>query len=296
MGILTPELQKDTLLVKTVMSSPSWIRTKAEELTEKEELLSAFFRPYGGPVIGGGIVHPVGRPGDQYTADDVVERAPGDEYRVVRAVDPEYRVAAVRDYGAKFEVTDEEIARNDTSTLNLNVRQLTNTLVRKLNLSALAAVEQALDQLPGKGTIASSAKWSDLITVGPLDQITPNAQRPLADMVRAQLAADEEQLGIKHDLLLVAPQQEADLRIGYGDTLAAVLASTGLELKSSPYVATGTAYVLKKGGAGYVGYETPLAVEYIDKRENRCKVVQAYAVPSYAVDQPRAVKKIVGLE
>lgn len=296
MGILNPKITNNELLLKTVMANPAWIRAKVDDLTETQELLSAFFRPYASHVVGGGIVHPIGRPGDQYTADDVVERAPGDEYRVVRAVDPEYRVAAVRDFGAKFEVTDEEIARNDVSSLNLNVKQLTNTLTRKLNLSALAAVENGLEEIPGKGMIAAAAAWSDVITVGPADQITPNSRRPLADIVRAQLAADEEQLGIKHDLLLVAPQQAADLRIGYGEALADLLASTGLELLVNPYVSSGTAYVLKKGGVGYVGYETPLTVEYIDKRENRSKVVQAYAVPSFAVDQPRAVKKIVGLE
>ncbi|WP_404314347.1 major capsid protein [Prescottella equi] len=295
MGILQPTLDGNELTVSMIMSNPSFITAKVDELTETEELLSTFFRPYASKVEGGGILHPVSRQGDQYTVDDVVERGPGDEYRTVQALDPEYRLAVLRDFGGKFEVTDEEVDRNDIVAMNLKVKQLTNTLVRKLNRSALASVEKALAELPGAGTIASTASWSDLVTVGPLDQITPNAARPMADMVRAQLAADEEELGIKHDLLLVSPQQEADLRIGYGDTLAAVLASTGLSLKSSPYVADGTAYVLAKGKVGYVGYERRLTVEYIDKREVRSKVVQAYAVPSFAVDQPRAIKKIVGI-
>ncbi|MFI7165322.1 major capsid protein [Rhodococcus erythropolis] len=297
MGILLPKLdaQNQSVTVKFLMNNPSWLRAALDKLIDGNEILSTFFTPTNQPVVGGGILHTVTRPEDRYSADDVVERAPGDEYAYVRGVDPEARLALVRDWGGRFDVTDEEEKRNMLSYVDSQLRQLANTLTRKVNLAALAAVDDALTETPGGSALVGASDWSNFLVVGPAEQITPNSSRPAADWVHAQLEADQERLGIVYDTLVVAPQQAADLRVGYGDQLTAVLTSAGLTLTTLTHLSNGTAYLLKKGAAGRVGFEYPLTTDVIDKRENRKKIVQAYAVPAFAVDQPRAVKKIVGL-
>lgn len=296
MGILQPQLRENAVTVATVMNSPGFIETKILELVESGLIVEKFFSPASGPVIGGGLVYHVVRTGDQFLADDVVERAPGDEYAVVETVEPESRMALVRDFGGKFLIEDERITRNTMSYLNLQVLQLANTIQRKLNRMALAAVDAALATVPGGGMLAATAPWANTVTVGPLDAITPNAERPIADLVRAQHLADEHDLGIRYDTLVVAPQQAADLRIVYGTDLDQALAAMGIELVVSPYVQGGTAYVLQAGTLGRVGFERPFTVERIEKRENRATVVQAFILPSFAVEQPAAVTKIVGIE
>lgn len=288
-NILTPTVENNTLSVAAIMSQPTLIRTKIAELTEGNELLSTFFTPLGAPVQGGGILHPRLSGAERYTADDVVERAPGDEYQVVRAIDPEYRMAAVRDYGAKTSITDEEIARGDVSALNAKVSQLTNDLVRKLNTKALAAIDEA-----APATLATANPWETFLTVGPADLITPNAQRPLADMLRAKRMFADDRLGFVPDTLLASPADAENLGIGYGAELEQVLAAAGLSLVVNPYVSEGRAYVVQKGKAGVLGYEAPLTLDVIDKRETREKLLQVYAVPAFAVDRPQAVKVITG--
>lgn len=288
-NVLMPRLDGQRVSVAAIMSQPTWLRAKIAELTEGNELLSAFFTAQGEPVQGGGILHPRLKSADRYTADDVVERAPGDEYQMVRAIDPEYRLAAVRDYGAKTTITDEEIARGDMAALNNKVLQLTNTLTRKLNTSALAAIDDATPQ-----AVLAFAAWDTLVTEGPESSLTPSTHRPLADMVRARQASEEDRLGIKLDTLLVSTTDAASLRVGYGPQLADVLAAAEVTMITNPYIETGRAYLVEKGKAGVVGYEAPLTVDVIDRRETRDKVLQVYAVPSYAVDKPQAVKVITG--
>lgn len=288
-NVLMPRLDGQRVSVAAIMSQPTWLRAKIADLTEGNELVSAFFTAQGEPVQGGGILHPRLKSADRYTADDVVERAPGDEYQMVRAIDPEYRLAAVRDYGAKTTITDEEIARGDMAALNNKVLQLTNTLVRKLNTSALAAIDAAEPT-----EVLAFAAWDVLVTEGPESSLTPSTHRPLADMVRARQNSEEDRLGIKLDTLLVSTTDAASLRVGYGPQLADVLAAAELTLTTNPYVKTGRAYLVQKGKAGIVGYEAPLTVDIIDRRETRDKVIQVYAVPSYAVDKPQAVKIITG--
>ncbi|BDD84886.1 hypothetical protein TPB0596_46490 [Tsukamurella pulmonis] len=288
-NVLMPRLDGQRVSVAAIMSQPTWLRAKIAELTEGNELVSAFFTAQGEPVQGGGILHPRLKSADRYTADDVVERAPGDEYQVVRAIDPEYRLAAVRDYGAKTTITDEEIARGDMAALNNKVLQLTNTLTRKLNTSALAAIDDATPQ-----AVLAFAAWDTLVTEGPESSLTPSTHRPLADMVRARQASEEDRLGIKLDTLLVSTTDAASLRVGYGPQLADVLAAAEVAMITNPYIETGRAYLVQKGKAGVVGYEAPLTVDVIDRRETRDKVLQVYAVPSYAVDKPQAVKVITG--
>ncbi|MFI8773745.1 major capsid protein [Gordonia sp. NPDC062954] len=288
-NILTPQLTDQRVSVATIMSQPTWIRVKIGELAENNELLSVFYTPLGTPVQGGGILHPRLSGAERYTADDVVERSAGNEYQRVRAVDPEYRLALVRDYGASVEITDEEIDRGDISALNNKILQLTNTLVRKLNVKALAAIDDA-----SPDTMPASEAWDTLVTVGPPEQLTPNAQRPLADMIRTKRLFSDDRLGFVPDTLLVSATDAENLAVGYGEELDKVMTAAGLTLMTNPYVAEGRNYVLQKGKPGIVGYERQLTVDIIDERKYRHKLIQVYAVPSYAVDRPQAVKVITG--
>lgn len=289
MGILTPTFGDQKVTVAAVLSHPTWIRAKIDELTEDSELVSSFFSDMGGPVQGGGILHPRLNGDVRYTDGDVVERAPGDEYQRVRAIDPEYRLAAVRDYGASVEITDEEIDRGDLASLNTKVLQLSNTLVRKLNQKALEAIDAA-----GPDEIPAAAAWDSFLTVGPAESITPHALRPLADLLRAKAQFVADRLGFTPDALVVSGDDALALGVGYAQDLQGVLEAAGVEMITSPYVPTGRVYLVAKGKAGIVGYERPLTVDIIDQRQTRSKLIQCYAVPAFGVDKPQAVKVITG--
>lgn len=287
---LIPELSGRLLTVDVALKQPTIIRNQIAKLADDELILPKLFRPLGKAVEGGGLLYSVIKASDRF-ATDVERRAPGNEYRVVEGVDPETRLAEVDDWGGKFQVADEQRDRNDVSYLDQQTTQLANTIAHKLDTAAVAAVDAAVDA----ANEVTGHSWADLVMVGPLDAITPSAERPTADLSAAQLAADLQELGVKHDLLIVHPQQAHDLRVAYGDNLDEMLKSAGVGLFSSARMGPGTAYVLEKGQVGVIGFERPLTVDVWDDRATRSQWVQAYAVPAFAVDKPYSIKVLLGL-
>lgn len=295
MSILSPRFDGQRVSVAAVLKNPSAIKTKIADLFADDEIVSTFFSPYGAPVEGGGILHPRLKGSDRYTADDVAPRAPGDEYQMVRALDPEMRLAVVNDYGGKFVITDEEVHRNDIISLQDKIAQLSNTVSRKIQTKAIEAIDAATPD-----TLAASSAWDHVVIEGPDATITPMSARPLSDFARIKALFMDDRMGLKPSTVAVSSTDYTNLVIAYGDKLGDVLASAELALHANPYIPVGRVYLAAKnettgaGKAGSIGFEVPLTVDIIDRRETRDKVIQAYAVPAFAVDKPQAVKVITG--
>jgi hypothetical protein len=206
---------------------------------------------------------------------------------------------------------DEERTRFDQVVLVNRIMQLANTIARKIDQLAIAAVEAALS----KYSIASvpGNNWGALITVGPLASITPNADRPSADIANAALLVRADDLGIKEpDTLVCHPNEQTALRIGYGSELNDVLAAVGItSVRTSMQCTPGVAYVVASGAAGVLGFEPApygmtnsgavtgssggLATEIIPDREHRSTWIQSYALPAFAIPVPGAIRKMTGL-
>lgn len=285
---LIPELTGRRLTVDVALKQPNLIRNQIAKLADEQLLLPKFFSNLGAPVTGGGMLYSVVQASDFYSTD-VEKRSPGNEYRVVEGVDPEPKLAVVEDWGGKFQITDEQINRNDVSYLDQQTTQVANTIARRLDVAAMSAVADATIEA------VTGHDWSDLVLVGPETQLTPSGSRPTADLSAAQLAADLEELGVTHDLLVVHPNEAHSLRVAYGDGLDAMLKSAGVSLFANPRVAAGTAWAVQAGSVGTVGFEAALSVDRWDDRATRSTWVQAYCVPAFAVDRPYAAKKITGL-
>lgn len=291
MGLLTPSVTDNVLTVDAIMRTPNFVAAKVAELVESKEIASTFLSPHNAPIVGGGLYHSVIRPSERYTADDVVERAPGDEYATVRTTDPETKLAAVRDWGGRIFVEDEKVLRNDQAFLNAEILALSNTVVRKLNTAVVEAIDAAVEQ---PGYLAPTA-WDKVITIGDPASVTSNADRPLSLLAAVQKDADADGLGLQFDTLVVSPQGKFDLTVAYGENLTAVLATAGVKLVSSTYVAEDTAYAVAGGKVGLLGFEQRLTTEIIPEPTRRGKWIQTYIAPVMAITQPRAVRKLIGL-
>lgn len=287
---LIPELSGRRLTVDAALSKPTIIRNQIAKLADDQILLPKFFHNLGGKVEGGGLLYSVIQASDFFTTD-IEKRSPGNEYKVVEGVDPEPKLAKVEDWGGKFQITDEQVGRNDVNYLDQQTTQLANTIARKLDVAAMAAVNAVIT-----GTnVVTGHDWGDVVTVGPETSLTPSAELPTADLSSAQLAADLQELGVTHDLLIVHPNEAHALRVAYGDKLDDVLKSAGVALFANPRVTAGVGWAVKSGEVGTVGFEATLTVDTWDDRSTRSRWVQAYAVPAFAVDRPYAAKKITGL-
>lgn len=284
---LIPTLTGRQLTLDAALKQPTLIRDRIAKLADETLLLPKLFRPNGAKVEGGGLLYSIVQASDFFTARDVEQRVPGAEYALTPGVDPEARLALVEDYGGKFQVTDEQLHRNEVNYLDQQTTQLANTIARELDTRAMAALAGA-----GAGIVSPPSNWENLVFVGPEADLTPSAERPTSHFADAQLVADLEELGVVHDLLIVHPTQAAELRRAYAEGLDAMLKSAGLEMFVNPRVTEGDAWVVQRGNVGVVGFEVPLTVEVFDDRSTRSKWVQAYAVPAFAPDRPYAAKRI----
>ncbi|SIM07962.1 Uncharacterised protein [Mycobacteroides abscessus subsp. abscessus] len=287
---LIPELSGRRLTVDTALRQPTTIRAQIAKLADDQILLPKFFRTLGAKIEGGGMLYSVIKASDFFSSD-IEKRSARAEYKIVEGVDPDPQLAVVEDWGGKFQVGIEEITRNDVNYLDQQTTQLANTIARKLDTRAIAVIEAAID---GSNTVPGH-NWSDLVTVGPLDALTPGHALPTADLSAAQLAADLQELGVTHDLLVVHPSQAHDLRVAYGDKLGAMLASAGVGLFANPRITTGTGWAIEKGKVGTIGFEFPLTVDAWEDKATRSWWVQAYVVPAMGIDRPFAAKKLTGL-
>lgn len=287
---LIPELTGNRISVDAAMSEPSRIAHRIAKLVDKQLLLPRFLRPYGAKVLGGGMLHASLTAASFFTAGPMEQRAPGTEYRMVDPLDPEPKLAAVEDWGASAEILDEAILRNDTSRLDLVVTQLTNDLLRLLDTRMVNKLEEA-----NPDSVVAAVSWQNLMTVGPLDQLTPSGDRPPAHFAQAQELADLDEMSVQLDTLVVGPAQARQLRTAYAEDLDAMLKSAGLTMYSNPRIPDGTAYLAEGGQVGTIGFEVPLTVEVIPVPLERKKIVRAYVVPAMAIERPFACKKLTGL-
>lgn len=287
-----PRTNGTQLTVDLALQNPAVITRRLADITAQKFIVDKMFATTGVSVAAGAVIYERTTPGDLYTARDVEERGPSDEYPVVGGERTEPLVAVSRDYGGKFFTTDEARDRNDSRLLDKQVNQLGNTLVRKVNTKAVEALEAVVDPLGDVGRIVGN-DWDTFTTTGATP--THNRQQPIADFAKVQRAADADELGIVFDLWLVHPDQDEALKVGYGADLAAVLASAGIETFASNRVPAGSAYAVARGQVGFLEFERPLTTETWREHATRRTWTQSYVQPVIGVTNPYAVRKVVGL-
>lgn len=139
---LIPTLNGRQLTVDVALKQPTLIRNQIAKLADDQILLPKFFRQFGAKVEGGGMLYSVVQASDFFTRE-VEKRSPASEYKVVEGVDPEPQLALVEDWGGKFQIAQEDILRNNVNYLDQQTTQLANTIARKLDTRAVAAVQAA---------------------------------------------------------------------------------------------------------------------------------------------------------
>ncbi len=288
---LLPSLTGRQLTVDYALKTPSLLRNRIAKLADEQILLPKICRQFGAKIEGGALLYNSIQASDFFTSD-IEPRMPGAEYKTVEGVDPDPQLALVQDWGGRFTVPIEVVQRNNVNYLDQQTIQLANTITRKLDNIAVAAL-----QASEIASLAVATTWDNLVFVGPLDAITPSSERPTAHFASAQELADLEELGQKYDRLILHPTQAAQLRTAYAEDLERMLASAGFTkgMFVSPRLPVGTAYAVVDGGVGVCGFEVGLEVQTWTEYNTKSWICQAFCVPAIAIDRPYAAKAITGL-
>jgi hypothetical protein len=290
-----PTATGNTLTIDTMLKQPTRITSMLLDLTLQRFIADRIFSSNGG-VTGGAVIYDQLETNDLYTDRDVGRVAPGAEFPLVTGIRRAPKVAEVEKWGGKFYITDEAKDRNDTSLFTNLVRQLANTIVKKLNERALAKLEEEIAARAGALSVVGH-NWGTAIPNGN-NPTAPNAT-PGADLRRLQTLADIDELGIQYDTLIVNPAQAEAWNNFYQGRAKEALNDNGIrEMFASNRVAAGVAYAVASKQVGEMRMEQPLGTT--TEREGAPTMrertwVQSSVRPLFLVNNPFAVRKLTGL-
>jgi hypothetical protein len=260
------------------------------DLTLQRFFVDRVFANAGG-VTGGAVLYNEVEGNDLYAERDVQRIPPGGEFPIITFQRRVPKVAPVEKWGGKFAITWEARDRNNVSEFTNAVRQLANTIVRKINQRGVEALEAAITA--GSRTVTGK-NWSTVVTGGSAQ--SNHTLWPANDFGKAAMMAEQDELGINYSLWILNPQEYANLVSIYGNDLNAVLQGFGISLYVTNRVAAGTAYVVAEGQVGEMRVEQPLQSRSWDDPDGIEQTwVQSSVRPLMFVNNKFAVLKFTGL-
>lgn len=260
------------------------------DLTRYRFFADRAFTSAGG-VTGGAVVYDTVASADLFADRDVQRVAPGTEFPEVAFSRRAPSVAEVEKWGGKFYFTDEARDRNDLSLFTKAVRQLANTVVRKINQRAVEILEAAIT---ANSRTVSGQSWGSVNTT--YSAGTNWTGMPAYDFAKPGLISEQEELGIDYNLWVMNPLQYFALGGIYGNELDALLRSFGVSVFVTNRVTAGTAYALAEGQVGEMRLEKPYGTEtWRDPNGKEQTWVQGSVRPLMFVNNPYAVLKFTGL-
>jgi hypothetical protein len=279
-----------TITVDTMLNQATRITRLIMDLSLQRFIADRVFQS-GGGVTGGAVVYDQATQNWLYADRDVQRISPGSEAPLITSSRPQPKLATVEKWGGKVFITDEARDRNSSVLLTNQLRQLTNTIIRKINARAIAELEAALAAFPS--LVYAGHDWNAYQPGG----TAPSALNasPVADLLMAQMQADKEELGIVYDTVLLNPLNVLRLNQVYGSGLVKGLDDVNLTIYSSNRVAVGTGYIVAGQQVGEMRIEKPLGTETWREEKTERNWIQSTVRPLMFVSNPFAVRKITGI-
>ena len=287
-----PTVSGTNITVDTMLTQATRVTRMIMDLTLQRFVADRVFANAGG-VMGGAVVFDQATLNELYATRDVERVEPGAEVPIITSDRTQPQVAPVEKWGGKVWVSDEARERNNVAAFTNQVRQLSNTLVRRINARAIEVLEASIT---ASGQTTVGRNWSTASDVGPDASTTTRQNLPMRDFALAQKLADVQELGVNIDLWLLNPQEYMNLVVLYGAAgLGRVLQDIGISVYASNRVTAGTAYALASGQVGEMRIEKPLSTESWREPNRERTWVQSTVRPVMYVTNPYAVIKFTGL-
>lgn len=277
------------ITVEQFLKTPSRVQRVLEDLSRERFIAERIFST--GDAQGGAVVYDQLAENGLYTERDVQAIAPGSEFPILDVGEGAPKVAAVAKWGGAGIITYEAARRDNRDVLNRQLTRIRNTIVRKIDTVAIAALNAA------PITSAAGTDWGD-----------PGTRDSINDIATGVSFIDNQDLGYTADAILINPAQGLDLfrdkeirdalpRESTNNPIASgrFQGLMGLTWYESNRVPEGTAYILSSTMAGSLRDELALYSRVIDQPEQERYLVQAARVTVPIVTDPLAVYQLTGL-
>lgn len=284
-----PVVQGTNVSVSLFLQSPPRVQRAITNMALQRFVADVAFSQ-GPAATGGAVMYDQVTAPDLYMDRDVQEIEPGGEFPLLTSPEVAPLVAVARKWGGEVYLTYEQIRRDNRGVLARETTRLRNTIIRRVDTLAMAALRAApITQQ------AASGDWSAAAT------------DIIADLVTAAGAINALDMGYVADTVLINPQQEQDLlkdkdirdvlprerdnsliRTG---NLGRLL---GLDFIVSNRVNPGEAFVLQRKVIGGVSDEVPLYARPIDDERRERTYLHGARVPAVYVTDPKAAVRVSG--
>lgn len=285
-----PVVSGTQITVDLMLQQPTRITRMISDLSLQRFLVDRVFSN-AGSVSGGAVVYDVAERNELYATRDVQKVEPGAEFPVIQAERFAPRVATVDKWGGKVWIPDEARDRNQTVTFTNKIRQLTNTIIRKINQIGIEVLNDAISEF---SRTASGNDWTNIVTGGSAQS---NATLwPAADFAHVDQTAEEDELGINYTLVILNPQEYAQLIVLYGASgLTQLLNAMNKTIYVTNRQPAGKAKFVAEGQVGEMRVEKPLSSETWRQPERQRTWVQSDVRPVMFVNNPFAILEVTGL-
>jgi len=286
-----PTISGTNITVDLMLQQPTRITRMIMDLTLQRFIADRVFASAGG-VQGGAVIYEEAVMNELYLARDIERVEPGMEFPIVTSERRVPKVAPVEKWGGKVWISDEARDRNMSASFTNQIRQLGNTVVRKLNQRAIEVLEASI---AASGQTVAGRNWSAYAGLTP--NTTAFNAGPLRDFALAQQMAEEDELGVVYTLWIINPQEYTNLVVGAGGpaNFQALLSAMNISIYVSNRVTPGTAYVVAGTTTGEMRVEKPLGTVTWREEGRERTWVQASVRPVMYVTNPYAVLKFTGL-
>lgn len=289
---LAPPTFTTTLLsIDIALQNPTRVITPMVlDLTRQRFFVDRVFASAGG-VTGGAVIYDVVVYPDLYADRDVQRVEPGSEFPEVSFSRRAPAAAVVEKWGGKFRFTDEARDRNDQREFTKAMRQLANTIVRKINQRGVQTLEAFIT---ANSRSVAGVSWGSVNTTYASGSNWPLF--PARDFAKADLVAEQEEMDMDYNLWILNPAEMFNLEGIYGDRLGALLDSYDISIFVTNRITAGTAYAVAEGQVGEMRVESPLSTEtWRDPNGKQQTWVQSSVRPLMYANNAFAILKFTGL-
>jgi hypothetical protein len=288
-----PSVSGTTFTIDFLLENPQRVTRAISRLALQRFYVDKVFSG-AGQITGGAVVYEQATQNELYATRDVERVQPGDEFPVVTFGRLQPQTAQVEKFGGKFPVTDEARRRNQQGRIARAIRQLANTIQRKMQQRALSELQAAVTAF---SRTATGTSWGDAADTTILNQKATIG--PIADLTAVQTGNQVAELGYEYNFAIMNPQEWRNFRLAAGGQVAdarALLSDSGInDVWVTNRKAAGTVYWLAQGMVGEIGYEVPLNTEqWRDKDGKQQDWYQSSVLPIMYVTDPYAIIETTG--
>jgi len=286
-----PTISGTTFSIDIALQNPTRVITPMVlDLTRQRFFVDRVFTSAGG-VTGGAVIYDLVVTPDYYMDRDIQRVEPGSEFPIVAFSRRAPAAAVVEKWGGKFYFLDETRDRNNIAEFTKAMRQLANTVVRKINQRGVQILEAFIT---ASSRTFTGVSWGSVNTTYAAGSNWPLF--PARDFAKADLIAEQDEMDMDYNLWVMNPTEMFNLEGIYGDKLGALLDSYDIDIFVTNRMTAGQAYALAEGAVGEMRIEAPLSTEtWRDPNGKQQTWVQSSVRPVMYANNAFAVLKVTGL-